>query len=351
MLDNWIRLSCPNPSAQHAAVAEARQNQLTKPRGALGLLEKVAINLAALQSTERPSADRVRIVIFAGDHGVTAQGVSAYPAAVTVEMLRNFVRGGAAISVLAREIGAPLEVVDVGTRAPEPITGVTTDKPRCGTRDFSLEAAMTAEEVAASLASGRRAVERAAAAGADILILGEMGIGNTTSATAIAAALLALPPSALTGAGTGLDDVGIRHKADVVARAVRRHGLLEGNADPLDVLVRVGGFEIAALTGALIASAQANVPVLVDGFIVSVAALLAVRLNPSCRPWLLFSHRSSETGHQHVLSALGAEPLLDLKMRLGEGSGAALVLPVIRLACALHNQMATFEEASVSDAM
>lgn len=346
---DWIARPCPAPSEPHATAAEARQNQLTKPRGALGQLERVAIDLAALQATDRPRADRVRIVLFAGDHGVTAQGISAYPAAVTVEMLRNFARGGAAISVLSREIGAPLEVIDVGTFGDAPIAGVIVDKTRAGTRDFSVAPAMTREETLEALAAGRRAVDRAAAHGVDMLILGEMGIGNTTSATAVASALLAIPPAELSGAGTGLDHVGIRRKAEVVARSLNLHGLQAGAAAPMDVLRRVGGFEIAALSGAIIASAQAKVPVLIDGFIVTVAALLATRMNDTCGPWLLFSHRSSERGHQLVLSALGAAPLLDLNLRLGEGSGAALALPLVRLACALHNQMATFAEANVSD--
>ena len=348
-LDEWIGGGCPQPSELHRKGAEARQNELTKPPGALGRLEKLAIDLAALQATDRPRADRVAIALFAGDHGVTEQGISAYPSAVTVEMLRNFARGGAAISVLARELCAPLEVVDVGTNAGDPVAGVTTDKTRCGTRDFSREAAMTMDEACHALAAGRRAVERAAAEGLDILVLGEMGIGNTTSATAIAAALLASSPAELSGAGTGLDHAGVQRKADVVAGALQLHGL--SGVAAIEVLRCVGGLEIAALTGAIISSAQARVPVLVDGFIVSVTALLATRLNPSCRPWLLFSHLSSERGHRQVLSSLAAQPLLDMEMRLGEGSGAALAVPTIRLACALHNQMATFAEASVSDAL
>jgi nicotinate-nucleotide--dimethylbenzimidazole phosphoribosyltransferase len=336
------------PSAEHAAIAVARQNALTKPQGSLGTLERLAIKLAALQATERPRADTAPIVLFAGDHGVTAQGISAYPAAVTVEMLRNFARGGAAICVLARELGVPLEVVDAGTLADAEIPGVFVDKPARGTRDFSVEPAMTTEETLFALATGRRAIERARGLGPDIIILGEMGIGNTTSAAAIAAALLARPPHELVGAGTGLDADGVARKAGVIASALALHGLAGPAVRPFDALVRVGGFEIAALTGAIIAAAQAGLPVLIDGFIVSVAALLALRLNPSCAAWLLYSHRSLEQGHRLVLEALGGEPILDFKLRLGEGSGAAVALPMLRLACALHAQMATFEEASVS---
>jgi nicotinate-nucleotide--dimethylbenzimidazole phosphoribosyltransferase len=348
--DDWFVAPSPPPSRAHAAEAEARQNVLTKPMGALGVLENLAIQLAGLQRTDRPRAENVRIVLFAGDHGITAQGVSAYPSAVTVQMLNNFTRGGAAISVLARELGATLEVIDAGTLAATDIAGVMTDKPRCGTRDFSRDPAMTVRDAQYALAVGRRAALRAAEQHADLLILGEMGIGNTTSAAAIAAALLARPPADLAGAGTGLDDGGIRHKSNVIADALKLHGLHKPRISPFDVLTRVGGLEIAALTGAIVGAAQAKIPVLIDGFIVTVAALLAVRLNASCRNWLIYSHRSCEYGHRVVLETLGAEPILDLKLRLGEGSGAALALPIVRLACALHAQMATFAEAGVSEA-
>lgn len=348
-LETWIAQSCPAPSAAHAAAAAARQDQLTKPQGALGRLEKLAIELAALQSTDRPRADNARIVLFAGDHGVVAQGISAYPSAVTVQMLENFAGGGAAISVLARQLGATLEVVDAGTLASTSPIGVVIDRPCCGTRDFAREPAMTPDQTHHALAAGRRAVRRATEQNTDILILGEMGIGNTTSATAIAAALLGKPAHDLAGAGTGLDAGGVKHKADVVDRALELHRL-RSSPDALDVLRCVGGLEIAALTGAVISAAQARIPVLIDGFIVTAAALVAVRLNPSCRHWLMFAHRSSENGHAALLSALDAQPLLDLGLRLGEGSGAALALPIVRLACAVHAQMATFAEAGVSGA-
>jgi nicotinate-nucleotide--dimethylbenzimidazole phosphoribosyltransferase len=346
--DDWILRPCPQPSPEHASAAEARQNALTKPPGSLGILERLVVRLAALQRTERPCAGRAPIILFAGDHGVCAQGVSAYPSAVTVEMLHNFANGGAAISVLARELGLSLEVVDAGTLSSSDIAGVVSDKPARGTRDFTREPAMTPDELLHALGAGARAHARANQSGADLIILGEMGIGNTTSASAIAAALLARPPADLVGAGTGLDTDGIARKANVIAAALDRHGMNRPGVAPLDVMARVGGLEIAALTGAMIAAAQAGTPVLVDGFIVSAAALAAVRLNPSCANWLLFSHRSQEQGHRLVLDALGAEPILDLKLRLGEGTGAALALPVLRLACALHAQMATFEEAQVS---
>ena len=347
MLPDWISLDCAAPSQTHRDAALARQGQLTKPLGALGRLEAVAVELAALQATETPGADRTPVVLFAGDHGIVAQGVSAYPPEVTVQMLRNFAYGGATISVLSRTLGLPLEVVDAGTLATDAVPGVIVDKPRNGTRDFSVEPALTVEEVAFALDTGRRAVARQMQYAPQLLIVGEMGIGNTTSAAAIAAVLLPCAPSEIVGSGTGLDAEGRMRKAGVIAAALALHRLTGARIET--VFAAVGGLEIAAMTGAIVAAAQAGVPVLIDGFIVSVAALAATRLNPSCRPWLIFSHRSAERGHGMVLEALGARPLIDLDLRLGEASGAATALPILQLACALHNGMATFAEAAVSN--
>jgi nicotinate-nucleotide--dimethylbenzimidazole phosphoribosyltransferase len=347
MIPEWGSRECPPVSEVHRDAAAARQGQLTKPTGALGRLETLAIELAGLQYTEHPRAGRAPIIVFAGDHGVAAQGVSAYPQEVTIAMMANFAGGGAAISVLARELDCQLEVVDAGTLAEAPMPGVVTDKPRRGSRDFSKETALEAADLAFALDCGKRAVERAAASGPDLLILGEMGIGNTTSAAAIAAALLGAPADKITGLGTGLDAAGRERKAHLIDAALARHRL--AGAATERVLAAVGGLEIAAICGAIIASAQRRIPVLVDGFIVSVAALAATRLNPSCRAYLIFSHRSAEQGHRTVLETLDAQPLLDLDLRLGEGSGAALALPILRLACALHNGMATFAEAAVPD--
>jgi nicotinate-nucleotide--dimethylbenzimidazole phosphoribosyltransferase len=347
MLPDWVYQECPAVSTAHREAARVRQGELTKPAGALGRLEALAIDLAGLQHTDRPRAATVPIIIFAGDHGIVAQGVSAYPQDVTIAMMANFAAGGAAISVLARELGSSLEVVDAGTLAEAPLTGVVTDKPRRGSRDFSTEAALETAEVAFAFGCGERAVTRAAACAPDLVVLGDMGIGNTTSAAAIASALLRAGAEATAGHGTGLDAAGRAHKARLIDAALARHELT--GASPERILCAVGGLEIAAIGGAMIAAALRRVPVLVDGFIVSVAALVASRLNPSCRPYLIFSHRSAEGGHRLVLEALDARPLLDLDLRLGEGSGAALALPILRLACALHNQMATFAEAAVPD--
>lgn len=347
MLPEWVTQRCPDVSAVHRDAALARQAQLTKPAGALGRLEQVAVDLAGLQGTEKPRAERVPIVIFAGDHGIVAQGVSAYPQEVTIAMLANFAGGGAAISVLARELGSSLEVVDAGTLAQSPLPGIVTDKPRCGTRDFSVEAALKPEELAFAFDCGKRAAARADAGAPDLLIFGEMGIGNTTTSAAIAAALLGVSADEIAGSGTGVDAAGRARKAQLIEAAITRHELKGASAEK--ILCAVGGLEIAAISGAIIAAAQRRIPILVDGFIVSVAALAAVRLNPSCQPYLLSSHQSAEQGHRLVLRALNVQPLVSLDLRLGEGSGAAIALPLVRLACALHNGMATFGEAKVPD--
>jgi nicotinate-nucleotide--dimethylbenzimidazole phosphoribosyltransferase len=279
---------------------------------------------------------------------VVAEGVSAFPQEVTGQMLHNFVNGGAAISVLARQLGASLEVVDLGTVTPSlNLPGVRHLNVGPGTANFVNAPAMTNAQGELALQAGRDSVQRAIAAGAQLFIGGEMGIGNTTAASALACALLDCPVAHLTGPGTGLNAAGVSHKALVIERALALHGAQRGDA--LQTLLNLGGFEIAALVGAYLACAQEGVAVLVDGFICSVAALEAVRLNAECRQWLLFGHRGAEPGHRHVLETLNAEPMLDLGLRLGEGSGAALAVPLLRLACDLHGQMATFAEAAVAD--
>ncbi len=343
----WLTIPAALPNAGVHQAAEARQSQLTKPPGALGRLEDMAIRLAALQGTEQPCVDHVHITVFAGDHGVAAEGVSAFPQAVTAEMVKNFARGGAAICVAARVLGASLEVVNLGTAFDTgPLDGVKDYRLGPGTANFTEAPAMTEHQLACALAAGRHAAERARLNGAQLFIGGEMGIGNTTAASALACALLDAPPSRLAGPGTGLDAHGVARKIEVIRRALERHSHHHGT--PLEALRRLGGFEIAALTGGYIACAHIGLPVLVDGFISSAAALAAVRLCPGAGEWLLFSHASAEPGHRTVLAALDARPLLDLGMRLGEGSGGAVAVPLLRMACALHNEMATFAEAGVS---
>ncbi|VVP86123.1 Nicotinate-nucleotide--dimethylbenzimidazole phosphoribosyltransferase [Pseudomonas fluorescens] len=348
MTQSWWLNPCKPVDAQAVEQALARQQQLTKPAGSLGQLEALAVQLAGLQGRVKPSLEQVWIAIFAGDHGVVAEGVSAFPQEVTGQMLLNFVSGGAAISVLARQLGASLEVVDLGTVMPSlSLPGVRHLNVGPGTANFVQGPAMTGTQGQLALQAGRDSVLRAIASGAQLFIGGEMGIGNTTAASALACALLDCPVVHLTGPGTGLNAEGVSHKAQVIERALALHGAQRGDA--LQTLFNLGGFEIAALVGAYLACAQEGVAVLVDGFICSVAALVAVRLNPDCRQWLLFGHRGAEPGHRHVLETLDAQPLLDLGLRLGEGSGAALAVPLLRLACDLHGQMATFAEAAVAD--
>jgi nicotinate-nucleotide--dimethylbenzimidazole phosphoribosyltransferase len=343
-LDPTTPIPGPDEAARQAAAV--RQAALTKPPGALGRLEEAAIDLAALQGRSAPALDRVAVAVFAGDHGVAHEGVSAFPQSVTGEMVRNFARGGAAINALARHLAADLEVIDVGTAVdPGALAGVRSARAGAGTANFCTGPAMTPAQRTMALAAGRAAADRAAANGAQAFIGGEMGIANTTAATALACALLERDPRALAGAGTGLDTAGVAHKVAVIERALARQPAAQA---PLDLLGEYGGFEIAALTGALIASARQGVPVLVDGFIAAVAALVGVRVVPSLAPWLVATHRSAEAGHAPVLAALGLTPLLDLDMRLGEGSGAAVAVPVLRSACALHADMATFAEAGVA---
>lgn len=325
-----------------------RQTQLTKPAGSLGRLEEMAIRLAAMQGTVSPSIERVHIAIFAGDHGVAAEGVSAFPQSVTSEMIKNFANGGAAISVLANAINAPLNLINMGTvHDTDLLENVTNHHIGPGTANFTLEPAMTESQLIQSLSAGCNAVDCAQFADAQLFIGGEMGIGNSTSATALACLLLNASPSHLTGAGTGLDSQGIKHKIRVIQRALELHKTAASS--PMERLRRVGGFEIAALAGAYIRCAQIGLPAVVDGFIATAAALAAEQIKPGIKDWLLFSHRSTEPGHQVVLDELKVKPFLDLGLHLGEGSGAATLVPLLQLACSLHNDMATFTEASVSN--
>lgn len=347
MTNDWTQRPVQAINQGVMQAAGERQNQLTKPPGSLGQLEQIVIRLAGMQGEARPRADRVHISIFAADHGIAAQGVSAFPQAVTAEMVRNFARGGAAISVLARELGATLEVINCGTVSEvEPLPGVIDSRVAAGTADFLDQPAMSHAQLDEAMAIGCAAVLRASAAEAQVFVGGEMGIANTSAATAVACALLDLPADALAGPGTGLGSEGISHKARVLAQALALH---RPDIDsPLEALRRLGGFELAALTGAYLACAQLGIPVLVDGFIASAAALVAVRHQPAVADWLLLAHASAEPGHQRLVQALGQIPILDLGMRLGEGSGAACAVPMLRLACALHDGMATFAEAAVS---
>ena len=344
----WLKGDVAVIDTKAAAAAEARQGQLTKPPGSLGRLENIAVRLAGIQRVEKPSLERIHISVFAADHGVAAEGVSAFPQEVTVAMIANFAQGGAAISVLAKALGATLEVVDVGAVSEPPtMPGVISHRAGNGTANLATEAAMSEQQLTVAMHAGREAVARAVEAKAQLFIGGEMGIANTTSATAIACALLQRPAADLVGPGTGISADGVSHKAKVIERALALHK--EAMHSPLELLRCLGGFEIAALAGAYIAAAQQGLPMLVDGFISTSAALMALRINPAIAPWLMLSHASAEPGHAAMVEAIDEQPLLDLGMRLGEGSGAATTVPLLRLACELHNNMATFAEAGVAE--
>jgi nicotinate-nucleotide--dimethylbenzimidazole phosphoribosyltransferase len=344
--------------ADAMAIVARRLDRLTKPPGSLGRLETLALELAGIRGEPVTSIDRPAIVVFAGDHGIARQGVSPYPPEVTRQMVANFAAGGAAINVLSRVAGATLVVVDVGvggepTTAPD-VAPARPEPPRVitariarGTRDFSVEPAMTSAETVAAIEVGRRIAAELAADGCDLLGVGDMGIGNTTASSAIVAALLDRPARDVTGRGTGLDDDGVRRKAAVIDAALALHR--PDPSRPLDVLATFGGLEIAAIAGAILEAAARRVPVVLDGFITAAAALVAARLAPDLPARLIASHRSVEPGHRIVLDALGLEPILDLGLRLGEGSGAALAIPVVGAAARILGEMATFEDAGVAD--
>lgn len=346
----WWQNDCLAVNEKIKTEAQDRQAILTKPPGSLGRLEDVAITLASLYCDDKPEIKKPLITIFAGDHGVVAQGVSAFPQAVTVEMIRNFVNGGAAISVLAKVNQAELKVVNCGTAFE---VDFADDYPAyldlqvaAGTADLSLECAMSTEQLAQALSIGQQVIEQAKKNGIDLFIAGEMGIGNTTPAAALGCAYINKTAVDMTGRGTGIDDVALANKVHVIEKALARLNLK--NLSAQDILQELGGFEIAAIAGAYIRCAQLGIPALVDGFITTAAALAACKMNPEVKDWLLFSHQSEEQGHKLMLDELEAKPLVKLGLRLGEGSGAATVLPLLRQACALHNNMATFAEASIS---
>ncbi len=333
--------------ASFAERARARQLSLTKPPGSLGRLEELAARLCAIQRSEHPTTRGRSVVIFAGDHGVTEEGVSPYPSEVTGQMLANFAAGGAAINAIAGVVDADVIVVDVGSLNPPSVSDDDfAFHPRSvgrGTRNFAREPAMTDSEVDAAMKVG--AEEAGLLEGTVLVGLGEMGIGNTTAASAITAALTRLPVASVTGSGTGLDPEGVRKKIEVIERALELHQVSE----PLAILRSLGGIEIAALVGFILQAASRRMGILVDGFITTAAFAIASRLHPQVLDYAFFAHRSTEPGHAALLEMLDVEPLLDLSLRLGEGTGAALAIPVLDAAVATHNDMATFESAGVSD--
>lgn len=338
-------IALPAHTAYQAALQ--RQNALTKPAGSLGVLETVACRFAAWQGQAIPAALQPAITVFAGDHGVTAEGVSAYPSIVTGEMVKNFAAGGAAICVLARALAARLEVVDVGVLGTLAELPIVHAKVAAGTANLAVTAAMSQQQATAALEVGRAAARRAIAQGANLLIAGDMGIGNTTPSAALICRLAGCEVVDIVGRGTGVDDAGLANKRRVVQQALDR---VQGQPlDGIATLAELGGLEIAAMAGFYLEGAALGVPSLVDGFIASAAALAARAIDPAVAAWLLASHCSEETGHRLALSALGLEALVALGMRLGEGSGAAACVPLLQLAIRLHAEMATFAQAGVTE--
>ena len=329
--------------------ARERQLQLTKPPGSLGRLEEIANRMAAVQATLSPSIERPRIVLFAADHGVCAERVNPYPQAVTAQMVANFLRGGAAINALAQASGVELAIVDAGVAHQIPENrGLIRRAIAPGTRNFCEEPAMTRDQATAALGLGIDMAERAATDGCTLLGIGEMGIANTTAASALTAALTGRDPASVIGRGTGADEGCMARKRSAVERALSLH--LSHIHEPLDFLARLGGFEIGAMSGLCLGAAANRCAVLVDGFIATAAAALAVRFHEAVRDYLLPAHRSTEPGQAPLLDLIGHRPLLDLEMRLGEGTGAALAVPVVRAAVAAFTGMATFASAGVAEA-
>lgn len=343
---DWLNNTIKAPDNFYYQQALTRQNKLTKPPGSLGVLEDIAIRLAAMQKTETPAIEHIWVSIFAADHGIAAESVSAFPQVVTTEMVKNFVRDGAAVNVLSRFVDAKFEVIDAGLIQAVDLTAVISERAGQGTANFSQQAAMTETQMSIAINAGKSAIKRAQNNNSQLFIGGEMGIANTTSASAIAIALTGLSIEQLTGAGTGLDDKAIQHKSQVIENALILHQHCLDS--PLKTLQYLGGFEIAALVGAYIFAAQQGLTILIDGFISSVAALLATSINPKVHDWFFYAHQSQEKGHQLVLQRLQARPLLQLDMRLGEASGAVAAVPLLQMACKLHNEMATFEQASIT---
>ncbi|PHY22639.1 nicotinate-nucleotide--dimethylbenzimidazole phosphoribosyltransferase [Caulobacter sp. BP25] len=337
-------MNLPAVSLIDPAGAEALRAQLdakAKPLGALGRIEDLAVRLGLIASGPPPSFDRALLLVFAGDHGMNAEGVSAYPSAVTQAMVATFLAGKASANAFARAVGAELRVVDAGVDADlSPHPSLIASKIRRGSRNAAIEPALTSAEAVAALESGAHIALRAAAEGFDILALGEMGIGNTASAALIMHRLAPAPLAECVGRGAGHDEAGLARKTAVLERAAARSAATE----PLEVLAEFGGLEIAMMAGAIIGAASAKVPVLIDGFIVSAAALVAIRLVPEVKDYCVFCHRSAEQGHGTLLAALEVDPLLGLDLRLGEGTGALLALPLARAASRLLSDVATLDD-------
>lgn len=351
LLADLFDIAAPS-SAMDAALQHAIDIK-TKPPGSLGALERVAHQIGRIQQSATPDLARPAMLVFAGDHGIVCAGVSPYPQAVTAQMVHNFLRGGAAINVFCRTHGIELSVVNAGVAADFPSHASLVDIPVArGTQNFLDAPAMTHEQLETALAAGAARVVAHASRGTRMIGFGEMGIGNTSSAACLMQRLTGLPLAACVGRGTGVDDAGLAHKTATLERALAAHPVSAerlGGPDPLETLATFGGFEIAMMTGAYLAAAKLGLVIVVDGFISTSALLVAARVSPSVLDYCVFAHASDETGHRAMLDVLGATPLLQLGLRLGEGTGAALAMPLIQAAAAFLREMATFEGAGVSE--
>jgi nicotinate-nucleotide--dimethylbenzimidazole phosphoribosyltransferase len=338
----------PSIDTVSAQKAEERQGMLTKPAKSLGRLEEISIQLAGMTANPMPNVDRKAVIVMAADHGVAMEGVSAFPSEVTPQMVLTFLHGGAAINVLARQAGASVTIVDIGVASDfDPaLPGLLHRKVARGTRNLAKGPAMTRAEAEKALSEGMDVLAQVAEKGLDLVATGDMGIGNTTPSSAIVAVMTGLPIASVTGRGTGVDDAGLAHKVKIIEQAIALNQ--PDPNDALDVLCKVGGLEIAGLAGVMIAAAARRIPVVVDGFISTAAAMIAVGLVPDVRNYLFSAHQSVEIGHQAMLKHLGLTPLIDLNLRLGEGTGAALAFHLIEASARILREMATFAEAGVS---
>jgi nicotinate-nucleotide--dimethylbenzimidazole phosphoribosyltransferase len=330
------------------SLARARQDTLTKPAGSLGRLEELSIQLAGIQGKAKPQIKEKAVIVMAADHGVVLEGTSVYPQEVTAQMLLNLVRGGAAINVIARQIGARVVIVDIGVAGKTPaFLGIVHHKIAAGTQNMAKGPAMTIDQAAAAIEAGIEIVQTEIKRGLDIVGTGEMGIGNTTASSAICGVMTGQAVEEVTGRGTGLDDAALKHKVEIIQTAIRVNQ--PDPAKPLEVLAKIGGLEIGGLAGVILGAAANRVPVMIDGFISGAAALIAGGLCPQCKDYMIPGHVSVEPGHRILLAHLGLKPLLSLDMRLGEGTGGALGMMVAEAACRTLSEMATFAEAGVSE--
>ncbi len=347
-IEQYISAIRPVDTARDGEI-QAHLDNLTKPPGSLGRLEETVARYIRASTAFPPRLRKKAIYIMAGDHGVCAEGVSAFPAEVTPQMVLNFLRGGAAINVLARHTGCETVVVDMGVNYDfDKTPGLVNLKVAKGTKNIAKEAAMTEKELEQAVFAGIGLAEEAAKNGVDIIGTGDMGIGNTTPSTALYAALLGLNPEEITGPGTGLDAAGVKRKTEVLKRVLALHAPF---ASPLDALRKVGGLEIAGITGLIFGAAKHNIPVVVDGFISMAAAITAIRSAPPVHQRVFFAHLSAERGHRRICEEVGVKPILDLDMRLGEGTGAALAIGIVEASVKIYNEMATFGSAGVSTAL